>query len=51
MRADRLTRELPHEMVGRIFGFSFALEQLRSNLRDLADRTDEFARPGAAGVD
>jgi hypothetical protein len=37
VRREGLTRDLPAEAVGRIFGLSFALEQLRQNLDDLAD--------------
>jgi len=48
LRRERLTRDLPDEAVGRIFGLTFALEQLRANLRDLADRTGELTGPGRA---
>ncbi|HEX4179211.1 MAG TPA: FUSC family protein [Caulobacteraceae bacterium] len=43
LRRGGLTRDLPDDAVGRIFGLSFALEQLASHLRDLAERTDELA--------
>ncbi len=45
LRRERLTRDLPDEAVGRVFGLSFALEQLRLNLNDLADRARELADP------
>jgi uncharacterized membrane protein YccC len=45
LRRDGLTRDLSDATVGRIFGLTFALEQLRLNLRDLADRADEWATP------
>lgn len=45
LRRERLTRDLPDEAVGRIFGLTFALEQLRANLRDLADRARELTGP------
>jgi uncharacterized membrane protein YccC len=38
-----LTRDLPGDEAGRIFALSFALEQLRGNLHDLADRARELA--------
>jgi len=46
LRRDRLTQDLPDDAVGRIFGLTFALEQLRLNLRDLADRARELADAG-----
>ena len=45
LRRAHLTRDLPDEAVGRIFGLTFALEQLRLNLGDLADRARELASP------
>lgn len=48
VRREHLTRDLPDEALGRIFGLSFALEQLGSHLRELADRADELARPNRA---
>jgi uncharacterized membrane protein YccC len=36
-------RELPDEVVARIFGLMFHLEQLNGNLRDLVDRIGELA--------
>jgi len=46
VRRQGLTRNLPGEAVGRIFGLAFALEQVRHTLGDLADRARELARPG-----
>ena len=46
VRRQGLTRNLPGEAVGRIFGLAFALEQVRHTLEDLADRARERARPG-----
>lgn len=37
------TRNLPDELVGRIFGLAFGFEQLSENLKDLAARIDEYA--------
>ncbi|MBV9510523.1 MAG: hypothetical protein JO303_09620, partial [Caulobacteraceae bacterium] len=45
LREAGLTSQLPDEMVGRLFGLAFALEQLGQNLADLVDRTGELARP------
>jgi uncharacterized membrane protein YccC len=45
-----LTRGLPGEEAGRIFTLTFALEQLRGNLRDLADRVRELAAEDANGT-
>jgi uncharacterized membrane protein YccC len=45
LRHSGLTRDLPDAAVGRIFGLTFALEQLRLNLRDLTDRTGDWAGP------
>jgi uncharacterized membrane protein YccC len=45
LRQTGLTRDLPDEAVGRLFGLAFSLEQLGDNLRDLSDRMDEMARP------
>lgn len=42
-RRKGLTREMPDEAVGRLFGQAFALEQLHQNLEDLADRTTEMS--------
>ncbi|KEZ11999.1 MULTISPECIES: FUSC family protein [Sphingobium] len=36
------TRNLPDELVGRIFGLAFSFEQLSENLKDLAARIDEY---------
>src|SRR5438093_199296 len=38
VRRQGLTRNLPGEAVGRIFGLAFALEQVRHTLGDLAER-------------
>src|SRR5439155_7804146 len=38
VRRQGLTRNLPVEAVGRIFGLAFALEQVRHTLGDLAER-------------
>ena len=43
LRRNGLTRDLPDDVVGRIFGLTFALEQLRMNLSDLTDRANELA--------
>jgi uncharacterized membrane protein YccC len=42
-RREGITRDLPGEEAGRIFAIGFALEQLRSDLHDLASRAHEFA--------
>lgn len=47
LRQDGTLRALPAESVGRIFALGFALEQLRENAGDLANRAAEFARPAA----
>jgi uncharacterized membrane protein YccC len=41
LRREGALREMPDDAVGRIFGLSFALEQLRLNLRDLGERAGE----------
>jgi hypothetical protein len=38
-----LTRGLPTDVVWRLFGAGFALEQFRRDLDDLAERTQEFS--------
>jgi len=48
LRRERLTRDLPDEAVGRVFALTFALEQLRANLLDLADRAQELTGPSGA---
>ena len=48
LRQDGTLRALPAESVGRIFALGFALDQLRENAGDLADRAAEFARPRRA---
>ena len=42
IRTDGLTRDLPVEAVSRIFGLSFALEQLARDLADLTDGWEEL---------
>lgn len=44
MRVLGSTRELAADAVARVFGVVFELEQLRLNLEDLANRTNESAR-------
>jgi len=36
-------RELPDEVVGRIYGLAFSLEQLERNLKEFVDRINELA--------
>ena len=43
VRRQGLTRSLPMEEVGRLFGIGFVLDQLRRDLDDLAERTTELA--------
>lgn len=43
LRAERATAALDLDAVGRLYGLVFALESLRRNLTDLADRIDEAA--------
>ncbi|MCA0201998.1 MAG: FUSC family protein [Proteobacteria bacterium] len=51
VREEGLTRGLAADVVGRTFAVGFALEQLRTNLGDLASRTGERARkPKVTGV-
>jgi uncharacterized membrane protein YccC len=47
-RREELTRELPGDVVERIFALGFALEQLRQNFIDLARCVTEFARSNTA---
>ncbi len=44
LRRSGALRELSAEVVARVFGLAFALQQLRGNLGDLADRVAEQAR-------
>jgi uncharacterized membrane protein YccC len=44
VRRLELTHDLPVDSVERIFALSFALEQLRANLGDLARVVEEYAR-------
>lgn len=43
LRRDGLTRALSADDVGRVFGLSFGLEQMRRNIDDLAARAGELA--------
>jgi len=45
LRRERLTQALSDDEAERIFTLGFGLEQLRRDLSDLAQRTEEFARP------
>lgn len=42
LRQEKKFRDLPTDMVGRIYALGFALEQLRLNFRDLNDRVTDF---------
>ncbi|MBN8995775.1 MAG: FUSC family protein [Rhizobiales bacterium] len=44
LRRDGAFRPLKGDVVGRVFALGFALDQLRQNASDLADRASEFAR-------
>jgi uncharacterized membrane protein YccC len=46
MRRDGITRGLSGEEIERVFGLSFALDQLRRNLDDLVGHARELALPG-----
>ena len=46
LRWIRTMRELPDDVVGRIFGLAFSLEQLDRNLRELVDRIEELRENG-----
>ncbi len=46
MRRDGITRGLSGEEIERVFGLSFALDQLRRNLDDLAGHARDLRRPG-----
>ena len=43
VRRQGLTRSLPVDEVGRLFGIGFVLDQLRRDLDDLAERARELA--------
>ena len=43
LRKEGLTRDLSAADAGHVFGTGFVLDQLRRNLRDLAERVDEMA--------
>jgi uncharacterized membrane protein YccC len=45
LRRDGITRALSGEEVERVFGLSFALDQIRSNLDDLAGHTSDLVKP------
>lgn len=45
MRGDGITRALSGEEVERVFGLSFALDQIRRNLDDLAGHARELTMP------
>lgn len=44
VREAQLIRNQPADVAGRIFAFSFALDQMQANLADFANRVDERAR-------
>jgi len=46
MRRDGITRGLSDDEVERVFGLSFALDQIRRNLDDLAGHARDLALPG-----
>jgi uncharacterized membrane protein YccC len=50
LRHDGLTRNLPGDIVGRLFAMGFGLEQMRQDLGDLDSRITEFARPEATST-
>jgi len=43
LRSEGATRALPVDDIGQLYAFSFALEQLRANFKDMASRTTESA--------
>lgn len=49
-RRHPFENHLPGEAVIQVFGLAFALEELRRNLADLADRVRELARPAPSGT-
>jgi uncharacterized membrane protein YccC len=49
LRQEGAFRGLPADAPGRVFALGFALDQLRQNTADLADRAREFARDTKAG--
>jgi uncharacterized membrane protein YccC len=49
-RGDGRLRELPSDVVERIFAVGFALDQLHENFIDLARCVDECAQPSAAST-
>jgi uncharacterized membrane protein YccC len=48
IRRDHLTRDLSSDVVERLYALGFSLEQLRQDLRDLADRAGEWSRGKSA---
>jgi hypothetical protein len=48
LRQEGVLRPLKADAVARVFAIGFALDQLRQNASDLADRAAEFARMRAA---
>jgi hypothetical protein len=44
LRAAEMIRSQPTDVASRVFAVGFALEQMRGNLKDLADRVAERAR-------
>lgn len=46
LRQEGLMRDLPSEVLERIFALGFALEQLRRNLKDLSQRVTDLAKDG-----
>ena len=49
-RRERLTQDLPGEVVERIFALGFALEQLRQHFTDLARCVTDFAQANSGAV-
>jgi hypothetical protein len=50
VRRQGLTRGLGVDEVGRLFGIGFALDQLRRDLDDLAERTRDLVIGGEHGI-
>jgi hypothetical protein len=48
VRRDGVSRSATAEQVGRMFGIAHAFEQLRTDLKDLANRAREFETRGAS---
>jgi uncharacterized membrane protein YccC len=49
MRRDGITRALSDEEIERVFGLSFALDQLRRNLDELRGHARDLSLPGRGG--